>query len=135
MPPPRGEAYSGLMERVSSESPVRVGTGALGRGVFATRDIEADETIEICPTMDLYDADIAGRLSDYVLKSSEDEELVVLMFGYGMLYNHSDDPSAEYRQHAEDEIAFVALRDISAGEEVTISYGEEWWETRELSPG
>jgi len=123
------------MEKVSNGSPIRVGTGDLGRGIFATRDIEAGETIEICPTMDLYDADIAGRLSDYVLKSSEDEALVVLMFGYGMLYNHSDDPSAEYRQHDVDEIAFVALRAIPEGEEITISYGDEWWETRELSPG
>jgi hypothetical protein len=29
----------------------------------------------------------------------------------------------------------VALRAIAEGEEITISYGEEWWETRELSPG
>jgi hypothetical protein len=114
--------------------PMRIGKGSLGRGIFANRKIEAGETFEICPTMDLLDADVAGRLGDYVLKSSEDEDVVVLMFGWGMLYNHSEEPNAEYRQHDVDEIAFVALRDIEPDEEITISYGDDWWETRELTP-
>lgn len=122
------------MEMATDGRPIRVGTGRLGRGVFATRRIESGETIEICPTMDLMDADVTGRLGDYVLKSSEDDDVVVLMFGWGMLYNHSEDPNAEYRQHDIDEIAFIALREIDPDEEITISYGEDWWETRELSP-
>jgi SET domain-containing protein len=122
------------MEMATDGRPIRVGTGQLGRGVFATRPIASGETFEICPTMDLMDADVTGRLGDYVLKSSEDEDVVVLMFGWGMLYNHSQDPNAEYRQHDVDEIAFIALREIDPDEEITISYGEDWWETRELSP-
>lgn len=122
------------METVTEAAAIRVGKGAHGRGIFATRKIEPDETIEICPTMELQDADIAGRLSDYLLKSGDDENVVVLMFGYGMLYNHATDPNAEYREHGENEIAFVALREISAGQEITISYGDEWWESRALTP-
>ena len=57
------------------------------------------------------------------------------MLGYGSLYNHSGEPSAEYVQHEDDSLAFMALRDIAEGEEITIDYGSEWWETRELEPG
>jgi len=48
--------------------------------------------------------------------------------GYGSLYNHSDDPSAEFTLRVSArEIEFVARRDIPAGDEVTISYGEDLW--------
>jgi SET domain-containing protein len=52
------------------------------------------------------------------------------MLGYGSLYNHSDEPNAEYTHEADDAYSFMAVRDIAAGEEITISYGDEWWETR-----
>jgi SET domain-containing protein len=51
-----------------------------------------------------------------------------------MLYNHSFDANAEYVEHGDGEIAFMALRDIEPGEEITIDYGSEWWDTRELVP-
>ena len=116
------------------QAPVRVGNGPIGRGVFATRDIAEGELIEICPTLEVPDSDIAGRLRDYILTSNHDEAACVLMLGYGVLYNHSTEPSAEYREHGELEIAFYALRPIPAGEEILISYGDEWWETRDLAP-
>lgn len=122
------------METMTDARPIRVGTGRLGRGVFATRAIRADETIEVCPTLELADSDISGALGDYLLKSAYDESIVILMFGYGMLYNHATEPNAEYREH-EDGIAFVALREIELDEEITISYGDEWWQTRDLTPG
>lgn len=121
------------METIADAGPIKVGSGHLGRGVFATRTINADETIEVCPTLELADSDISGTLGDYLLKSAYDENVVILMFGYGMLYNHATEPNAEYREHA-DGIAFVALREIELDEEITISYGDEWWQTRELTP-
>jgi SET domain-containing protein len=121
------------METATDAPAIRVGSGHLGRGVFATRAIAAEETIEVCPTLELADSDVSGTLGDYVLKSAYDEDVVILMFGYGMLYNHATDPNAEYREHA-DGIAFVALRALEAGEEITISYGDEWWQTRDLTP-
>ena len=117
-----------------SDRPVEVGHGRLGRGVFAVRAIEAGQTIEVCPTLEVPAADVSGRLLDYVFESGTDAEASVLMLGYGMLYNHSASPTAEYVEHGDGEVAFLALRDIEPGEEVTIDYGEEWWSTRELTP-
>ena len=114
---------------------VRVGFGPHGRGVFAVRAIASDETIEICPTIEVAEADVGGALGDYVINSGSDPSFNVMILGYGSLYNHSYEPCAEYQQHTDDSLAFVALRDIAEGEEITIDYGEEWWETRDLEPG
>jgi SET domain-containing protein len=59
---------------------------------------------------------------------------LILLLGYGMLYNHSYEPNCEYIQEAPRVIKFVTLRPVEAGEELTIDYGEEWWETRNREP-
>ena len=51
-----------------------------------------------------------------------------------MLYNHSYEANLEYVQEAPRVIAFVTLRDVEPGEELTIDYGQEWWSTRNLEP-
>jgi uncharacterized protein len=56
------------------------------------------------------------------------------VLGCGMLYNHSSDPNVEYVQDEPSTITFLALRAVKPGEELTIDYGEEWWETRGLEP-
>ena len=43
-------------------------------------------------------------------------------------------PNCEYIQDGPRVITFVTLRDVEAGEELTIDYGEEWWSTRNLEP-
>ena len=113
---------------------IRVGRGRHGRGVFAARDIPEGETIEVCPTLELAEDDVAGRLLDYVFDSGYDEHAVVMPLGYGMLYNHSAEANTEYVEHDEDAIAYVAKRDIAAGEELTIDYGRDWWDTRGQEP-
>lgn len=79
--------------------------------------------------------DASGLLSDYVFGSASDENGVVLPLGYGMLYNHSAEPNAEYVEEEPGTITFLATRDIAAGEECVIDYGREWWDTRGLEPG
>lgn len=116
------------------EPAVEVGEGRLGRGVFASRPIEEGETVELCPTLEVPDADVGGRLGDYVFRSGADENNVILMLGYGMLYNHSAEPNAEYVEDEDGWIAFVATRPVEAGDELTIDYGAEWWDTRGLTP-
>jgi uncharacterized protein len=111
-------------------SSIRVGETSVGRGVFATTDIPSGETIELCPIVVL-DETVEGVLADYIVDFGDGSERAVLMLGYGSLYNHSEDPNAEYVIHTDDAYAFVATRDIAAGEQVTISYGPEWWDTRE----
>ena len=122
-------------EPITPPAGIEIREGPHGRGVYAIRDIPSGETIEICPTIEVEETDVGGPLGDYVLSSGHDPKLNVFMLGYGSLYNHSGEPCAEYQQYEEDSLAFVALRDIAKGEEITIDYGEEWWETRELEPG
>jgi hypothetical protein len=108
--------------------------GRHGRGVYATRAFAKGDTVESAPTLELPGDQVVGQLSDYVFGSGENENDVILLLGYGMLYNHSYDANLEYVQEGPRVIAFVTLRDVEPGEELTINYGEEWWSTRNLEP-
>ncbi|MFN2613036.1 MAG: SET domain-containing protein-lysine N-methyltransferase [Solirubrobacterales bacterium] len=119
---------------ISPPSTIRIGDTPLGRGVIAAAEIASGETIEICPALAVNPGDATGLLLDYIVDPGDGSEGAVLLLGYGVLYNHSEHPNAEYVYLADDAYAFEALRDIATGEEITISYGEEWWETRELEP-
>ncbi|KFA87068.1 methyltransferase [Archangium violaceum Cb vi76] len=85
----------------------------------------------------------SSALSDYVFNiewgpHEEDRggEWVAIVMGSGMIYNHSQDPNVSYyrgyqKGHSpKDVFTFYALRDIEAGEQLCISYGENWWKTR-----
>ena len=112
---------------------VKVGRGRHGRGVFATRRFAEGDAVEVCPTLQVADSDVSGLLGDYVFGSLDDGE-VVLLLGFGMLYNHSASPNLEYFQDEPDAITFVATRAIKRGEELTIDYGAEWWDQRGIEP-
>jgi SET domain-containing protein len=45
--------------------------------------------------------------------------------GYGSLYNHSYRPNARYVDLAGRTKLFTAIRDIAAGEEITVNYNGE----------
>lgn len=107
--------------------------GRHGRGVFATRRFRKGELVETCPTLQLPDGEVTGTLRDYVFTSVKDGD-IVLALGYGMLYNHSAEPNVEYEQEDPSEISYYALRTVQPGEELTIDYGEEWWDARGIDP-
>ena len=108
--------------------------GPYGRGVFTTRAFKEGEAVEHCPTLELPADEVVGQLNDYVFGSNEGEDEVILLLGYGMLYNHSAEPNCEYVQEEPRVIKFVTLRPVEPGEELYIDYGEEWWETRNREP-
>jgi len=108
--------------------------GRYGRGVFATRHFDKGDAVEDCPTLELPGDQVVGQLGDYVFGSNEDEDEVLLLLGFGMLYNHSSEPNVEYIQEEPRMITFVAIRPVEPGDELTIDYGEEWWATRNREP-
>jgi SET domain-containing protein len=123
-----------MADQITPPSTIRIGEAPHGRGVFATAAIAKGETIEVCPVLTVEAADANGVLADYVVDLGDDSDGSALMLGYGSLYNHSENPNAEYVYESDEAYAFVATRDIAAGEEITISYSDEWWETRGLEP-
>lgn len=60
-----------------------------------------------------------------------DGDQVALVLGFGSIYNHADEPNANWETDIEhDYYVFTAVADIAADEEICISYGQRWWEAR-----
>lgn len=112
-----------------------------GKGVFAARDIEAGEMIEICPVILFPKSQLEAVrqtfLDDYYFDWGDDEEWFALALGYGSIYNHAVHPNAEYAMDFEAQtIDFYCIAPIEAGHEITVNYngspGDDspvWFET------
>jgi SET domain-containing protein len=117
-----------------------------GIGVFATSDIVQGEIIERCPMIELgfrsrYHAD--PQLSKYVYNDKTCDCMqckihghhMYMVLGYGMLYNHSDEPTTNWEFNYANLIAdVVAVKDISAGSEIFVSYGKKYFSKRKYIP-
>ena len=98
-----------------------------GRGVFATEKIRSGDLIEsteviVVPSeqRSLLDATV---LYNYYFSWGAEANEAALALGLGSLYNHSYSPNAHYvKDRAGAKIDFVAIRDIAAGEEITVNY-------------
>jgi uncharacterized protein len=98
-----------------------------GRGVFAERRLAKGEVIEKCPVVvipvDQVNQIHATVLTNYVYPWGEKEDEAALPLGFGVLYNHSYSPNADWFQDLDALVlSFVALRDIEVGEEITVNY-------------
>jgi len=96
-----------------------------GRGVFARRRIPKGTVIERVPLIVVPIGEVFGqaqrsKLADYVFKWTRDT--VVIALGYGSLYNHSYQPNAHFYDEGHLTQVFTAIRDIQAGEEITVNY-------------
>ena len=99
--------------------------GTKGRGVFARSDIPKDEEIErvpviVMPAQDVFGYTRTSKLANYVFNWKKGK--LALALGFGSLYNHSYKPNAQYYLAGGNTQSYVALRDIRAGEEITINY-------------
>ena len=131
---------AGHGDRASS---VVVGPSARhGRGAFAARLIRAGELIEEAPVVVMPPDEIADLkktvMNEYCFLWGEDERAAAVVLSNCSLCNHSYSPNAAFdRRFATGTIAFLALRDIAAGEEITINYngdpasrGRLWFRVR-----
>lgn len=112
---------------------------AKGRGVFAARAFAADEVVEVAPVLLFAMKDFVGvpKPIKHVifnwnwLVGLKDERQAIAL-GYGSLYNHANPANLRYEAVADlPAMRFIAVRDIVAGEELTINYnahggGHEW---------
>lgn|SRR5262245_2225591 len=100
-------------------------TAKKGRGVFAHTNIRKGVVIERVPLIVVPVAEVFGqaqrtKLADYVFNWTRDT--VVIALGYGSLYNHSYQPNANFYDEGHLTQVFAAIRDIQAGEEITVNY-------------
>ena len=105
---------------------VVVAPSKFGHGVFATKPIPADTTLEECHHLRIKKEDCQGIIDDYVYglepdqnNTKEESECYSLPLGWGSIFNHNDDHNTEYWHDTErDLIVFYTVKDVSAGEQL-----------------
>lgn len=100
-------------------------TPGRGRGVYASEPVRNGEVIERAPVLVLPDPQWlvleSTLLRDYHYAWGPDAAAIVL--GFGSIYNHSYLPNSVYIRRLEERVMeYVAIRDIEAGEEITVNY-------------
>lgn len=102
-----------------------------GRGVFADEPFSPGEVIEECHTLNV--GPEMKSLSNYVFKCTGAS--LMLPLGAGAIYNHADDPNAKFKMDLERAVLVVqACRPIARGDEIFISYGKGWFDSRRVQP-
>ena len=115
-----------------SSRPVRVGRSATGLGLFATKAIERNAYIVTYRGRRIPTARAQERERQFGAKYMFEIDRHWTIDGssrrnLGRYINHSCDANAEARLRA-GRMVFVALRRIEPGEEITLDYGEEYFD-------
>jgi hypothetical protein len=104
-------------------------TAASGLGVFAARDFEPGEIVEVAPVLLLPDGQsglperLRRRTYAWGVLSGAGGGVEAVVWGYGSLYNHANPACMSYSADVERTcIVYRAERAIRAGEELTINY-------------
>ncbi len=115
---------------IDSRVQVRM-TPKMGKGCFATKDIEKHTIVESAPVILVHQDTFSNlnqynggkhKLSEYPFGWGRDG-IVAFSLGYGGIYNHRVEPNLSWRPDYENEsLTYTSLRDISAGEELFIRY-------------
>jgi hypothetical protein len=103
--------------------------GKYGRGVFTNKDFEIGEIIELAPYIEDETDNFKGIIRDYIFSKNGKLERSVVAFGFGSMYNHSDSPNARW-EVTNQNVKIQCIKPIKKDEEVFITYGNEYWKTR-----
>ncbi|KAF2142535.1 uncharacterized protein K452DRAFT_286961 [Aplosporella prunicola CBS 121167] len=107
-----------------------------GRGVFAAQDIPARTVIEISPVLPLGVEENESHVKhtslyhytyNWPLHSSNGEKQITqaVVLGLGSMFNHSRDQNVGWERDVDHLLVrYQTLRDVKAGEELCISYGD-----------
>ncbi len=101
--------------------------GKFGRGIFANKVFKKDEIIEKAPYIEDKTSNFTGLVRDYIFSKNETNSIVA--FGFASLYNHSDTPNATWKI-TDDYVEITAGKQIDKDDEILISYGNNYWNTR-----
>lgn len=122
-------------------------SGIHGRGVFAAKNIKNGEVIERCPLVQMgnrsryqTDPQVYGYM--YAQQPCDCYEcenhgfLFFMALGYGMIYNHQDNPNSlwkfNYTQLLGD---VIAIKDIVVNEEIFVNYGNVYFNNDDVHTG
>ncbi len=109
-------------------------TANKGRGVFTQNALEPGLVLETAPVIVMSAEDRVNidktLLHDYIFEWQPEEGgpmMCCMALGWIPVYNHSYESNCEYFMNYEDNTMFVkTMRDIEAGEELTINYNGPW---------
>ncbi|GKV70333.1 SET domain-containing protein-lysine N-methyltransferase [Sporosarcina sp. NCCP-2716] len=120
-----------------------ISDGEFNRGVFATCDIQKGQLIHEAPVIaypnEQHSHIEKTLLADYAFEYGVNHTAILL--GYGMLFNHSYTPNADYEINFKNQtFDFYAHKAIAKGEEIFINYNgdvddqEQLWFNEDYAP-
>jgi SET domain-containing protein len=111
-----------------------------GWGVFADEVILPNEMVEVAPGVLLQQSFLNACHYVATAEGMPPEEIMLDQYGIGWtdgraffplgwvgLYNHSDNPSAEFVYVSDELVGIRSLKEISPDQEITVNYGDHWW--------
>lgn len=103
-----------------------------GYSVYATEDFRKGDIIEIAPAiLQSKSAYSLESLKDILFEIDEENGIYALVLGNGSLYASSKEPNVYYGWNKNNQcMYFVASKPISRGDEMTIDYGDKYWNER-----
>jgi hypothetical protein len=110
-------------------------TKLMGRGVFASANIEKGTVIEESPVIVMSKAERTlldqTLLHDYIFEWGEKKDQCCMALGYVPVYNHSYRSNCEYEMDFKNGMITIrTVHFISAGEELFINYNGGWNDTK-----
>jgi SET domain-containing protein len=110
----------------------RIGTGPKGRGLFATHDIPPRTLLHVAPCLKIERPEYQDYMKHTILEHylfNTSSGCKMLALGDGSLFNHSRQPSVDYRVDGKDEVIRYSSghAPIQKGEELCIYYGANLW--------